>query len=381
MWNVAALTRLGLGLSAALLSGCAQAPHQAGQHLSQVAAGSPDAAPRALTEPAGAAPRAPVHAPERAPDRAAPARGLPDERTLRSRFASDPDAVEPGLQLASFLVVHERHLEALHVLDMVLARHRDHGALLARAGILRDLAQNELARRDLLEVVRERGLTLAAPGTLFELAKVEWLAGYGVEARQTLARLAKIHVDSDFVGTHREEIHEWRARIAAADGRGGGDLRDALALLRAAPRVTARLQMLESLAGESAIERGGDGRAPLRSRAIAIACGDESPALRMRALQLAALNGLQQQPLWRTALRDPDPMVRRAAAHGFPSSRERDAVDGLLDAMAAEQDGATFRAMHAAVARVLHVPRPRCDAGDAAERARVVQAWRTQCEG
>ena len=323
-----------------------------------------------------------VSAGARAITQASTATHAADERALRNRFATAGDSVEPGMELASFLVASERHGEALHVLDLTIKRQRAPTALLARASVLRDLAQNELARRDLGEVVRRRGRAGVAPGTLFELAQVEWLAGAAHDAAKTLEDLVRLHADSDFLAVARQDIDEWRLRVSDASQVAASEsLRDALALLRGASRVTVRLRMLESLAGPKAVERGGAARRSIRAHAIAIACGDPSPALRARGLQLAVINDVHPAGLWPSALMDEDAMVRRAAAEAFPMRYRDSAAAALLAALERERDPGVFRAMHAAMRRATQRPGPRCEAGDAGGRSRTARAWRTQCEG
>ncbi|MEC8653396.1 MAG: hypothetical protein VXY92_12630, partial [Planctomycetota bacterium] len=135
------------------------------------------------------------------------------------------------------------------------------------------------------------------------------------------------------------------------------------------------------LAGPEAVERGGEPRRAIRAHAIGIACGDPSPALRTRALQLAVINDVDPAGLWPSALMDEDAMVRRAAAEAFPMRDRDSATVTLLAALERERDPGVFRALHAALTRATQRPGPRCEAGDAAERSRTARAWRTQCEG
>ena len=107
-----------------------------------------------------------------------------------------------------------------------------------------------------------------------------------------------------------------------------------------------------------AVERGGEARRAIRAHAIGIACGDPSPALRTRGLQLAVINDVHPAGLWPSALMDEDAMVRRAAAEAFPMRDRDSATVTLLAALERERDPGVFRALHAAMARVLGDDRP-----------------------
>lgn len=312
--------------------------------------------------------------------------GRGEERTLRNAFANATDVTEPALKLASFLVRKERYPEARHVLDQAIDRiPADQRAAssdlrLARAGLLRDVARNDLAMVELRAVVRERGRSRVAPGTLFELAQVEWLAGEREAANVTMRDLLRLHVDSAFLVDNAAWLREWHVRIenrTVADD--GGELRDAFALLRAAPVVTGRMRILDALARPQA-SGPDDGRRPVRLRAIGIACADESPAVRTRAVQLADANGLDNLVFWRAAMADDSPLVRRFGAYGAARQHGERAAGALLRAMADEQDPSAFAGMHAAMARALSVDAPPCAAENEEGRSNAVAMWRKQCE-
>lgn len=307
------------------------------------------------------------------------------ERALRNAFADAGDVTEPALQLASFLVRKERYPEALHVLDLAIGRSRDDerpapaGLRLARAGLLRDVARNDLAMVELRGVVRERGRERVAAGTLLELAQVEWLAGERDAAKATMRDLLRVHVDRPFLRDNAAWVREWRNRIenqSVTDD--SGDLRDAFALLRAAPLVTGRIRILDALARPQA-SGPDDGRREVRLLAIKIACADESAAVRTRAVQLADANGVDNLPFWRAAMADEAPLVRRYGAYGAVRRHGERAVDAVLAAMAAEQDPATFAALHAAMAKALDVAPPPCADENEEGRANAVAMWRKRC--
>ncbi|MCK5944742.1 MAG: hypothetical protein KAI24_22325, partial [Planctomycetes bacterium] len=135
------------------------------------------------------------------------------ERDLRNAFAAAVDPSDAALQLASFLVHQERYPEALHICDLALERKRSVPVRLARAGLLRDVARNDLAAVELRDVVRELGRERVSAGTLLELAQVEWLAGQRDEAGATMRDLLRIHADSPVLEERAESIREWHRRI------------------------------------------------------------------------------------------------------------------------------------------------------------------------
>ena len=305
------------------------------------------------------------------------------ERALRDAFARAElaESAAEALELASFLVSSERHAEALHVLDAAVAAAPRASLLVGRAGVLRDLARNDLAWADLLSVVQSRGRAGIAPSTLFELAQVEWLAGASADAQQTMRDLWQLHADSDWLVRHADEVRAWQERVESRDvTQDGGDMRDALALLRAAPQVTARLKMLDALA-EPEPGRADAERRQLRLLALGIACGDEAPAVRARAVQLADEHDVADARFWAAALQDPAPLVRRFGARGAGRVLGGEVAPTLLAAICREADPAAFGCMNAALAAVLAQAAPAGDYGDAEARARICEEWRSRCGG
>ena len=307
------------------------------------------------------------------------------ERALRDAFACADlaESAAEALELAAFLVSSERHAEALHVLDVAIAAAPRASLLVGRAGVLRDLARNDLAWADLLSVVQSRGRDGIAPGTLFELAQVEWLAGASSDAQQTMRDLWQLHADSDWLVRHADEVRAWQERVESRDvTQDGGDMRDALALLRAAPQVTARLKMLDALAEpEPEPGRADAERRQLRLLALGIACGDEAPAVRARAVQLADEHDVADARFWAAALQDPAPLVRRFGARGAGRVLGGEVAPTLLAAICREADPAAFGCMNAALAAVLAQAAPAGDYGDAEARARICEEWRSRCGG
>ncbi|HEB53790.1 MAG TPA: hypothetical protein ENI87_11110 [bacterium] len=298
------------------------------------------------------------------------------ERALRTALAEAEDPTEPALRLSRFLVAGERHPEALQVVDHALTASRAPELRRVRAGLLRDLARPDLAVAELRALVRERG-DRAAPDTLFELAQVEWVVGQRQDALRTLRTLGERHADGAWMAGHAAEFDAWQARITAEpaqDPLANGSMRDLFALLRAAPAVTARIRVLESLAQPPEREEDRQ-RRPMRLRAIAVACADESAAVRARAVQLAIANRLANEAFWTAALADRSALVRRFAAVGVATCHADTAPPALLRALAAEQDPRAFEALHAALAHVHGIEPPACDATTSAGRKATLLRW------
>lgn len=335
---------------------------------------------------------APVHAPaevgqvDRAVELAVPEErptARQRERALRGAFAGADlqTSSREALELAAFLVAAERHSEALHVLDLAVDAAPRASLLVGRAGVFRDLARSDLAWADLLSVVQSRGREGVAPGTLFELAQVEWLSGASADAQQTMRDLARLHTDSDWLAENAEDVRRWQQRIESREvAQDGGGMRDALALLRAAPRVTARLKMLDTLA-QPAGGGADEGRRELRLLALGIACGDPAPAVRARAVQLADEHEVGDPAFWSAALQDPAPLVRRYGARGAGRILGRSAAPTLLAALGQEEDALAFERMNSALAIALSQAAPAGDFQDARTRARVREEWRSRCGG
>lgn len=321
---------------------------------------------------------------------AAPRSGR-DERTLRNAFAKAEDPSQPALELAGFLVQQERHFEALYVIDAALKRRREAHVdadttvplRLARAGLLRDVARCDLAVTELRGIVRERTAKRVAPATLFDLAQVEWVSGDNRAAKTTLALLQREHSGDDWLRRHADELAAWHRRLEASnasrDPLANGDLRDVFALLRAAPELAARQRLLRSLARP---RPGADGRASVRLRAIAIACADESPAMRALAVQLAASNELDELAFWQTALRDRAPLVRNYAAAGLARITKEvpSAVAILYAAIRQETDEHAFLSQHRSLGKLLEVAPDACDAATDDGRQAALGKWKELCE-
>ena len=318
------------------------------------------------------------------PSPSAPARDPREvERELRNAFANADEPTDAALRLVAFLVAGERHHDALAVVDAALERSRTTPLRIARAGLLRDVARPDLAARALEELVRELGHAGLAPGTLSDLAQVQWVAGRRDAAAETLRSLRRVHADDPWLDEFSADVEALHERLERPDGAidplANGTLRDLFALLRAAPRVTARMRLLDRLAGPRAA--GGPERASVRARAVAIACADSSAAVRARAVQLAPASGLSSREFWRAALRDPSPLVRRFAASTAAVAMGRDVAPVLCDAIEGELDPQVFTALHDGLQKCLSVRVPACDAEDAVAREATAKAWRARCDG
>lgn len=312
------------------------------------------------------------------------------ERHLRNAFANaDQKAVtQAALDLAGFLVQQERHFDALFVVDAALQRQHTVPLRLARAGLLRDVARCDLAAVELQAVVRQLGAKKVSPATLFDLVQAEWVAGQSEAAAATLRSIQTAHAGDAWLRDHAIDMSEWDRKIrdvaAGRDPLANGELRDLFALLRAAPEAAGRLRMLNTLAAapkSRAIEPDDlDTRRHIRVRAIAIACADESTAVRARAVYLAAANLMTDETFWQVALTDAAPLVRRFAATGAAQQHGREVVPMLLEAISREQDAETFQSLHAALAKALSVTAPACNAKTVAGRSQAIAHWKSQCE-
>lgn len=345
--------------------------------------------------PAAAAIDATATRTEQPPSSATAVASARSERQLRNAFANadQEHAGQAALELAGYLVIRERHFEALFVVDTAIKRHRTVPLRLARAGLLRDLARCDDAAAELQGVVREIGAKNVSPATLFDLVQAEWVAGQGAAAAATLRSIQQMHAGDAWLRDHATEMADWDQRIREVtpgrDPLANGELRDLFALLRAAPEAAGRLKMLDTLAvppkprpGPNAAsdQAAIDARRPLRMRAIAIACADESTAVRARAVHLAAVNRLSDEAFWEVALTDPAPLVRRFAASGAAQQHGRKAVTKLFAAISHERDPAAFASLHAALAAALEVIAPTCEADTEFGRHQAVAHWRSQCQ-
>ena len=309
------------------------------------------------------------------------------ERVLRNAFANATASgqAQAALNLAGFLVQQERHESALFVIEAAIERQRTTALRIARASLLRDIARCDLAMSELRGVVREVGVDKVSPGTLFDLAQIEWVNGDAAAAAETLRRMQHQYAGDAWIQNHAAELEEWYRRIttthARQDSLANGEMRDMFALLRAAPNISGRLKILDSLARPAA-QAGdtSDGRHPIRLRAIAIACDDEATAVRARAVQLAAANGMTDLPFWQAALKDTAPSVRLFAASGAASQHQKLAAPLLLTAIEQEQDPQAFAAMHRSLAKVLKVTIPVIDKNSPNDRQAAVLHWKTQLD-
>ncbi len=309
------------------------------------------------------------------------------ERELRNVFANATASgqAQAALNLAGYLVQQERHDAALFVIDAAIERRRTTALRIARVNLLRDIARCDLAMSELRDVVREVGMDKVSPSTLLDLAQIEWVNGDAGAAASTLSRMQHQYAGDSWLQDHAGEIQEWHRRIttmhASRDSLANGEMRDLLALLRAAPDVSGRLKLLDSLARPSAVAGDtSDGRHPIRIRAIAIACADEATAVRTRAVQLAASNGVTDLSFWQVALKDTAPTVRRFAASGAVSQHHKLAAPILLTAIEQEQDPEAFAAMHSSLAKALSVTMPVIDRNSPNDRSAAVRHWKTQLD-
>lgn len=309
------------------------------------------------------------------------------ERDLRNAFANATASGQPqtALDLAGYLVQQERHGEALFVIDSAIDRQRTVALRIARASLLRDMARSDLAVGELRSVIRDVGIEKISPSTLFDLAQAEWVNGEAGAAAATLRRIQHEYAGDAWLQDHAADMEEWHQRITTAhasrDSLANGVMRDLFALLRAAPDLSGRLKILDSLAGPAA--KAGDtsdGRHPIRIKAIAIACADEATAVRVRAVQLAAANGMTDLPFWRAALEDTAPAVRRFAATGAANQHKKIAAPILLTAIEHEQDPQAFGALHTSLARALGLAAPIIDKNSPSDRAAAYAHWKLQCE-
>lgn len=299
------------------------------------------------------------------------------ERELRTRYANERPVLAATVDLASFLVERERHDEALVAVERALALEPSYGLRIVRAGLLRDLAR-PIDAAAVLEALRtEVGAAALPPETLFELAQVQWLAGRANDALVTIEELQRTHVGDPWSLEHAEQVRVFTLRARGGDaGAAAFDARDLLAMLRGAPRPIDRVELLERLTREGPPER-----ESLRLRAVAIASGDPSPAVRSEVLHAAAAIGVVDPDYWRLALADPSAFVRRVAPEACREALGKRAQPLLLEALREETDALSFAALEQALARAMDVPATPCDAKDPAERARIVKLWEERCGG
>jgi hypothetical protein len=371
---LAAVRRTPAAVAALVLAACAGTgdPPVAARGLQRVPA---DAA-ATRTQPATAeptAPFAPATALHPGAGTAATAGDEVDERELRRELATAADPSGAALDLAQALVGAERVDEALAAVDAALARVRNDTLRVARAGLLRDLGQRHAAVAELRSLRRDVGPGALHPAALFELAELEWLEGEPEACQATLQQLQTEHARHSWFTANAVR----REQLAAAVARGGPPrhigLRDLFGNLRGAPLATERLAVLDQVQ-RSAVS------AEAKSRAIAIAIADESPAVRARAVQLAAPPPAAAAAFCEGALADGAVLVRRAAIVRTVELLGAGARPVLLRALAAEPDAAVFVGMHEALARLAGVTEPLDPraVADASARAEVVARWRAR---
>lgn len=274
-----------------------------------------------------------------------------DERTWREALASAPDPTGPALALAELLAAQERHVEAVAAVDVARRRSDAPALLVARAGLLRDLGQRHEAVAALRALVAAQGPAALHPALLYELAELEWLEGDGAAAQATLRTLAAVHAEHPWTAQSERE----RLALAVALARGSRPdqlrVRDLLGNLRGAPLVVERLAVLDRLAAGSGLD--GAAAAAIRERAVAIAAGDDSPAVRTRAVQLAVPPDRDAAVAFcAAALADDAPLVRRAAARRVVDLLGGDGAGLLRECMAVEPDEHVVRELREALAQL-----------------------------
>lgn len=302
------------------------------------------------------------------------------ERSLREELATATDPAPAALELADLLSALERHRDALDVVDAARQRSDDPALQVCRAGLLRDLGQRPAAVAALLALARAHGPAAMHPGLLFECAELQWLVGDADGAAATLHDLQEVHANDPWCATNRLALEGLAAELATRDAPPRARVRDLLASLRGNGSVSDRIRLLGDLVALADQETGAR-RQHLRTRALAIACADESPAVRARAVQLADPPQEDAEAFCRAALDDVAPIVRRFAAERTPACAPAAATGLLVDAMQHEDDPATFAAMHAALAGLVEngpILAPHAE-DDPATRAQLARAWRQRC--
>ena len=308
------------------------------------------------------------------------------ESELRERLATAADPAPTAIELAALLGDHERHEEALAVLGEARRRSADATLRIAQASVHRDLGQRHLAVAELRAVCREHGALALHPGLLFELAELLWLEGEAESAKATLAELRNAHADDVWCQRNAGSLRALELEIAGQAAPSCVRIRDLLGNLRGAPVEIVRLRTLEDLVALA----GSNGKASpaaraaswrnLRERAIAIACGDPSPTVRARAIQLAEPGPEQRASFFQIALADPSPLVRRHAAASAAANLGEAARRLLLDGLEQEHDSETFLGIHAALASIT-VDAPLlslAECSDDGRRAATLQHWKRQ---
>ncbi|MBM4062547.1 MAG: hypothetical protein FJ265_15835 [Planctomycetes bacterium] len=297
------------------------------------------------------------------------------ESELREALARAEDPCEPALELVGLLAAAERHREALAVLATARRRSSDSRLAVAQAAVHRDLGERHLAVRELEQL--EAGSGSMPPGVLFELAELQWLEGCGPAALATASRLRAAHAGSPWLEANDGALRVLEHEVASRAEPCRILVRDLLGNLRGARDTGIRLATLEALwqIGDPAAR--GDG-STLRWRVLAIACGDETAAVRARAVELAEPGLDDPLGFCQAALGDGSPAVRATAARNALRLLGAGAVPLLAAALVEESQPEAFCALHDAL--VDHfgpvVALAPGDAHAAAGRAAAVAAWR-----
>lgn len=304
--------------------------------------------------------------------------GAERERQLRQELATADDPVPAALELADLLGALERHREALAVVETALTRGEVPALQVCRAGLLRDLGRRGEAAAALQALLRAHGPAAMHPGLLFELAELHWLVGDHDGAEATLRDLRQAHGDDPWCTSNAAALDGLGEELATASAPPRVRVRDLLGSLRGGATVADRVRLLGELVAMA--DRETDARREyLRGRALAIACGDDSPAVRARAVQLMQPHPDDAESFCREALADPAPLVRRCAAERAAECLRGDAVPLLLAALEREDDADAFAAMHAQLRQLCEAGPELQDAADPAARAEVRHAWRQRC--
>lgn len=293
-----------------------------------------------------------------------------DEVSLRRALADDADPLPAACELANRLLEHDRHAEALAVLDAGLARRADSPTLrILHARVLYDLARFAEARDELASLVAKEASALA----LHDLAECERALGHAAPAMAALDRLAANHAQEPWAKARGELLdrlaQEVRAELAAGR-RLYRSARESLALVRGGSAPTARVQALANLALE-----GGE----YATRALEIALADEEPAVRAHALGIYRQACPELATVVAFGLADPAPLVRGTAARLVTGPVAPTLVAELLRVLSAESDAHVSeqlgKALERATGRACTLAA--LDLKVADDRARLATWWRT----